>query len=212
MPNNFKGAVRKYRGTQVQRLNPNRNQNIIGQILLKILKKTLDFSTRYRGTRGTQVRSSKNFQSTNFFGEVQRYRGTRLKIFQRAKHFWPGTEVQRYRGTQLKICQSSSIWARYRGTQLEFSYYFTDVQEFLLKIDQGTEVHRYRAQNLPEMKIFLPGTEVQRYTAQNLSIKFNLGQVQRYRGTQLKFSCYFIDEKEFLLKIYLGTEVTRYRT
>ena len=128
------------------------------------------------------------------------------------KHFLPGTKVQRYTAQNLSIKFNLSQVQRYRGTQLEFSYYFTDVQEFLLKIDQGTEVHRYRAQNLPEMKIFLPCTEVQRYTAQNLSIKFNLGQVQRYRGTQLDFSCNFTDVKEFLLKIFLGTEVNRYRT
>ena len=128
------------------------------------------------------------------------------------KHFLPGTEVQRYTAQNLSIKLNLGQVQRYRGTQLEFTYYFTDVQEFLLKIDQGTEVHRYRAKNLPEMKIFLPGTEVQRYTAQNLSIKFNLGQVQRYRGTQLKFSCYFTDVKDFLLIIYPGTEVHRYRT
>ena len=69
---------------------------------------------------------------------------------------------------------------RYKGAELEFSSYFSDLLEFLVKIDQGTEVHRYRTKNMPEMKIFGSGTEVQRYTAQNLSIKLNLGQVQRY--------------------------------
>ena len=57
---------------------------------------------------------------------------------------------------------------RYKGTELEFSSYFSDLLEFLVKIDQGTEVHRYRTQNLQNKKLFWPGTEVQRYTAQNL--------------------------------------------
>ena len=43
---------------------------------------------------------------------------------------------------------------RYKGTGLKFSSYFSDLLEFLVKIDQGTEAHRYRVKNLPEMEHF----------------------------------------------------------
>ena len=94
--------------------------------------------------------------------------------------------MARYRGREVNSSKSVKDniklgqVQRNRGTQLEFPYYFTDVMEFLLKIDQGTEVHRYRAQNLPEMKFFLPGTEVHSSKFVN-QIQFGPGtQVQRY--------------------------------
>ena len=75
---------------------------------------------------------------------------------------------------------------RYKGTEFEFSSYFSDLLEILVKIDQGTEVHRYRAKNLPEMELFGSGTEVQRYTAQIVSRRALFWT--RYRGTKIQSS------------------------
>ena len=75
---------------------------------------------------------------------------------------------------------------RYKGTKLKFSSYFSDLLEILVKIDQGTEVHRYRAKNLPEMELFGSGTEVQRYTAQIVSRRALFWT--RYRGTKVQSS------------------------
>ena len=100
--------------------------------------------------------------------------------------------MARYRGTEVHSSKSVKEniklgqVQRNRGTQLKFHYYFTDLLEFLLKIDQGTEVHRYSAQNLPEMKLFLPGTMVQRYTTQTLSKRALFAT--RYRGTKVQSS------------------------
>ena len=85
---------------------------------------------------------------------------------------------------------------RYRGTQLEFPCYFTDVQEFL-----------YRGTQVPNPKYAKDETFLGRYrgakvhSSNSVKDNFNLGQVQRYRGTQLEFPCYIIDLLEFLLKI-----------
>ena len=98
--------------------------------------------------------------------------------------------LARYRGT--KVHSSKSVKdnfklgyvQRYRGTQLEFPCYFTDLLEFLLKIDQGTG-----------------GTQVQ--SPKSARDETFFGQVQRYKGTQLK-----ICERQF--QIGLCTEVQRY--
>ena len=98
----------------------------------------------------------------------------------------------RYRGTEVHSsnCVKESficdLVQRYKGTELEFSSYFSDLLEYLVKIDQGTEVHRYRAKNLPEMELFGSGTEVQRYTAQIVSRRALFGT--RYRGTKVQSS------------------------
>ena len=98
----------------------------------------------------------------------------------------------RYRGTEVHSsnCVKESFICdqlqRYKGTELKFSSYFSDLLDYLAKIDQGTEVHRYRAKNMPEMKIFGSGTEVQRYTAQIVSRRALFGT--RYRGTKVQSS------------------------
>ena len=55
-----------------------------------------------------------------------------------------------------------------------------------MKIEQGTEVHRYKARNLPEMELFGSGTEVQRYTAQIVSRRALFWS--RYRGKKVQSS------------------------
>ena len=55
-----------------------------------------------------------------------------------------------------------------------------------MKIEQGTEGHRYKARNLPEMELFGSGTEVQRYTAQILSRIALFGTM--YKGTKVQSS------------------------
>ena len=127
------------------------------------------------------------------------------------KIFWPGTEVQSSKSVKdnFKLGQEQ----RYRGTQLEFSCYFTYLLEFLLKIDQSTEVHRYRTPNLPKMRLFWPGTGGTKvHSSKSAKENFKLSQIQRYRGTQLKFPCYFTDLLTLLLNIAKGTGVHRYRT
>ena len=84
----------------------------------------------------------------------------------------------------------ASFGTRYRGKKVQSSnfqaIYFSDLLEFLVKIDQGTEVHRYRAKYLPEMELFGSGSEVQRYTAQIVSRRALF--VNRYRGTKVQSS------------------------
>ena len=53
-----------------------------------------------------------------------------------------------------------------------------------MKIDQGTEVHGYKAKILPEMEVFGSGTEIQRYTAQIVSRRALFAT--RYRGTKVQ--------------------------
>ena len=59
----------------------------------------------------------------------------------------------RYRGTEVHSsnCVKESficdLVQRYKGTELEISSNFSDKLEFHVKIDQGTEVHGYRAKN-----------------------------------------------------------------
>ena len=55
-----------------------------------------------------------------------------------------------------------------------------------MKIDQGTEVHRYGAKNLSEMELFGSGTEVHRYTAQIESGRALFGT--RYKVTKVQSS------------------------
>ena len=74
-----------------------------------------------------------------------------------------GKEVHRY---TAQIESTRALFGtRNRGTELTITSYFSDLVEFLVKIDQGTKVHKYRTKNLPEMELFGSGTEVQRYTA-----------------------------------------------
>ena len=125
----------------------------------------------------------------NFIDSSPRYRGTQVQSQKSARD---GTFWVRYRGTEVHSsnCVKESFICdqvqRYKGTELKFSSYFSDLLEFLVKIDQGTEVHRYRAKNLPEMELFGSGTEVQRYTAQIVSRRAFFGT--RYRGTKVQSS------------------------
>ena len=81
------------------------------------------------------------------------------------------------------ICNQAQ---KYKGTELKFSSYFSDLLKFLVKIDQGTEAHRYRAKNLPEMELFGSGTGAERYTAQIVSRRALF--VTKYRGTKVQSS------------------------
>ena len=57
--------------------------------------------------------------------------------------FGSGIEVQRY--TAQIVSRKSLFWdqvQRYKGKELEISSYFSDLLEFLVKIDQGTKVLR----------------------------------------------------------------------
>ena len=78
-------------------------------------------------------------------GRYGRYRGTRgteLKNFQRAQHFWPGTEVQRYTA-QFLCCASDNF-------EKNFDF-FDEVQRY-------ARYMRYTAQNFSEEQHFWAGT------------------------------------------------------
>ena len=92
-------------------------------------------------------------------GQVQRYRGTQLKFCQGDLFWGPGTEIERYTARSFKV------------------FYISDLLDFLMKIDQGTKVHRYRAKNLPEMEPFWSGTEV--HSPNCVKESFIWDQVQR---------------------------------
>ena len=118
--------------------------------------------------------------------KVQRHTGTGPKICQR----W--NFLVKYRGAEVHnsnfvkesfICDQVQ---RYKGTELEFSSYISDLLDFHVKIDQGAGVHRYRAKNLPEKELFWSGTEVQKYTAQIVSRRALF--VTWYRGTKVQSS------------------------
>ena len=59
-------------------------------------------------------------------GQVQKNRGTQFKLSQGELYLGPGKEIQRYTAQSFKL------------------FYFSDLLDFLMKIDQGTKVHRYR--------------------------------------------------------------------
>ena len=150
----FFGQVQRYKGTQLKicerkfQIEPDTEvQRYTARISLLFHWFTNVFAEHCQRYRGTQIQNPKSAKDENF---LARYRGTKVHSSKFVKENFKLGQIQRY-----------------KGTQLEFICYFIDLLDFLLKIVKFTEVHRYRARNLSEMKLFWPGTEVQRYTAQN---------------------------------------------